>query len=197
MGYLSKFNDTVAEVLLENKNANPGDEKNEAESIHKKLHGHWLHNKTKWTPHLIKGPKGTLHSTVTFNDGSSSIIQSHGHADKLIGGFNENRKPEILKFNNTIGKITGLNEEWDNDTDYHRDMYWHHDKEAKKAKNKADNYGLNADLHKNNKNPSLNHETALKNLQQKYNEIANLHKEAQKWHYVEHNKLEKDSKYKL
>lgn len=59
-------------------------EDDDAESIHKKLHGHWLKSNAKWTAHIMKGPKGTKHVTVTHSDGSSSVVSSHKDADRII-----------------------------------------------------------------------------------------------------------------
>jgi hypothetical protein len=85
VGYKEPMHDIKEEEELDEGSYTNHDEGSEAESVHKKLHGHWLHNKTKWTPHLMKGPKGTKHCVVTHSDGSESIVSNHQHADRLIG----------------------------------------------------------------------------------------------------------------
>lgn len=101
----------------------------------------------------------------------------------------------INKFNNSIQQI--LNEEYNNEKEMHHKEYMHHHLSKNKALKKAEHYDLNASLHKNNKNPSLNHQSHLKNLAQKYKEIADLHDKAMDWHKEEYNKLESDKRHHL
>ena len=59
---------------------------------------------------------------------------------------------------------------------------------------RSKHYDTNASLHKN---APLDHVSHLKNLAQKYREIADLHDKAMGWHKDEHNKLETNKKYHL
>lgn len=45
--------------------------------VHMRLHNHWLKNPVKWTPHLMKGPSGLLHSMVQHDDGSHGSGEDH------------------------------------------------------------------------------------------------------------------------
>lgn len=81
---------------MANKKMNESDD---AESIHKVLHTHWLKNNVKWTPHIIKGPQGTKHVQVTHSDGSVSSVDTHNDAKRII---KEDVEMEDLEFEDDV-----------------------------------------------------------------------------------------------